>query len=178
MSEDTILSNWPGKLEIWKATSGACTHSMHFCLSTTTFPRWGLTCMQHPVVSWAVPAPQTLLKRAEEGNKDLTSSKYVSVPTQRHSSLTGMLQNQKDMDKLLILLSYFCSWTKTLIRYTSQMNSKKHRQSLYSTNILKKFAIISRGLGLDSLGFVRQQLWITYSHWWWWWAAVYNWSSW
>ena len=118
-----------------------------------------------------VPAPQALLQGAGEGDKDLTSSRCVRVPTHCHSSLTGMLKNHKEMGKHLFLLSCFCSWTRTLIRYTS----KKHRQSLYSTNILKSFAIILRGLGLDtrwlSLGFDRQQLWIFYSHWWWWWDS-------
>lgn len=153
--------------------SEACTHWMYFCLSTTTFPIWGPACMQQSLVSWVVPAPQALLQGAEEENEYLNSSKYVSVPVQRYSILTGMLQNQKEMDWHLTLVSCSCLWTKPDV---------VHRWALRSTDrvavpqiSVRVLLLFHEDLGLDSLwlslAFVRQQLRITYSHWWWWWGS-------
>lgn len=141
---------------------------------TTPFPSWKLTSVQHPVASWMVSAPQTFLQDSKERNKDLADIKYVSVPTHCQSSLTGILQNKKKMGKHLILLLYFWSLTRTLIRYTSQINSNKEKVCIPQTS-LRVLLLIQKGLGIDtlwlSLVFVKKQLWITYSHWWWCWVS-------
>lgn len=146
--EDTILSNWAGQFEAWKAMSGACTHLMLFFFFVHNhFPKLRVNLYAAPCCFMGGSCSTNISTGAEEGNKDLTSSKCPSVPTHCHSSLTGMLQNQKDMDKHLILLSCFCSWTKTLIRYTSQMNSKKHKVSIPQTS-LRVLLLFQGELGL------------------------------
>lgn len=165
--KDAILSNWVVQFEVWKGTSGACTHLMYFTLSTTTFPSWGLACMQQSVVSWVVPAPQALLQGAEEENKYLYSSKCVIVPTHCCSILTGMLQNRKEIDWHLTLLSCFCLWTKPDIAHRWILSTDRVSIPQISIRVLLLF---QENLRLDSLwlslGFVRQQLRISYSHWW------------